>query len=254
MILAVDMGNTNIVVGGIDGEKIVFFERISTDGRQTSFEYAMEFKSILDLYHVEASAVEGHIISSVVPQLTDALADALKKLTGKDSIIVGPGIKTGLNILTDDPKGVGADLITVAVAVLEEYGAPAIMIDMGTATTIAVMDQKGNYLGGAVAPGMRASLAALVDNAALLPGISFEKPKKAIGRNTVDAMKSGIVLGNASMLDGIIDRMEEELGYECPVYATGGLSHTVIPLCRHKAVMDDTLLLKGLRVLYEKNR
>lgn len=254
MILAIDMGNTNIVIGCIDDEKIYFVERLSTAKSKTSLEYAMGFKTVLELYGIEYSDIEGAIISSVVPSLTKVLADAIEKIINKRPKIVGPGLKTGLNIHMDNPKQVGSDLIVDAVAGLSAYGAPLIVIDMGTATTMSVIDKDKNYAGGVIMPGLRLSVEALASGAAQLYNVGLEAPRHVIGKNTSDCMKSGIVVGNAACIDGMIDRFEEELGYPVKVIATGGLAKVVMPLCKHEIIVDDTLLLKGLNVIYDKNR
>ena len=253
MLLAVDMGNTNIVVGCVKNTKILFEERISTDISKTELEYAIILKNIFDIHDVEREMIEGAIISSVVPPLTGVLQNAVKKICGISPMVVGPGIKTGLNLLMDDPKSIGADLIVDAVAGIAGYGAPLILIDMGTATTITVIDRNGNYTGGMIMPGVRASLGALVKDTSQLPAISLESPGQVIGKNTIDAMKSGIIIGAACMIDGMIDRIEREIGYECRVVATGGLSTAVVPLCNHEITIDDELLLKGLDIIYRKN-
>ena len=169
-------------------------------------------------------------------------------------MLVGSGMKTGLNIIMDNPKTTGSDMIVDAVAALREYPAPLIVIDMGTATTMSVIDPAGNYIGGVILPGLRISLDTLSSRTAQLPQISLETPGKVIGKNTIDCMRSGIMYGTASMIDGIIDRMEAELGEKTTVIATGGLSRFVMPLCRHDIIIDNALLLKGLFILYQKNR
>lgn len=254
MILAIDMGNSNIVIGCIDDNKSYFEERLSTDKSQTALEYAIEFKSVLEIYHIDAKQIEGAIISSVVPPLTNIVKQAVEKIIGKSPLIVGPGIKTGLNLQMDNPKSVGSDLIVDAVAGITEYGAPLIVIDLGTATTMSVIDKDRNYVGGSIMTGLRLSMEALSSQAAQLFNVSLDVPNKAIGKNTTDCMKSGLVLGNAACIDGMIDRMEEELGYQTTVIATGGLAQTVIPLCKHNILIDDSLLLKGLKIIYDKNR
>ncbi len=254
MILAIDMGNTNIVIGCIDDEKTYFVERLSTDKSKTALEYAMGFKTVLELYAIDTNEIDGAIISSVVPPLVNVLCEAVAKITGKQPKVVGPGLKTGLNIKMDNPKSVGSDMIVDAVAAIKEYGAPLIIIDMGTATTLSVVDQGRNYVGGAIMPGVRLSMEALASNAAQLYRVSLEKPKKAVGKNTIDCMKSGLLLGTACSIDGMIDRMEEELGCRTTVVATGGLSKVVIPLCRHEIIVEDDLLLKGLKIIYDRNR
>ncbi len=253
MVLAIDMGNTNIVIGCIAQEKILFVERLCTDLSKTELEYAIGFKTVLELYGIESKDIEGAIISSVVPPLTHIVEAAVAKIIGKKAMVVGPGIKTGLNILMDDPKGVGADLIVDAVAGISKYGAPLIIVDMGTATTISVIDQNKNYIGGMIIPGLKVSLESLVNRTSQLTRISMDPPKKVIGKNTVDSMKSGIILGNASMLDGMLDRIMDELGYQAKVIATGGLAGVLIPLCKHDVIIDDELLLKGLSIIYNKN-
>ncbi len=254
MILAIDIGNTNIVIGCIDQEQIYFVERVSTDREKTALEYAVVFKSVLELYNIDPHETEGSIISSVVPPINHAICDAVKKIIGKEPMLVGPGVKTGLNIVIDNPAQLGSDLVVNAVAALKEYQPPLVIIDMGTATTISAVDSKGNYLGGSIIPGVRVALDSLVNRTSQLSRISLDAPKKAIGRNTIECMKSGSILGNAAMLDGMIDRFEEELGTDATVVATGGLSQFIIPHCTHEIIYDDGLLLKGLWYIYERNR
>lgn len=254
MILAIDMGNSNIVIGGIDSRQTYFVERVTTNHQKTGLEYAINIKNILEIHGIDKSQIEGAILSSVVPPLNAAISSAVKKLFGFHPKLVGSGMKTGLNIIMDNPKTVGSDMIVDAVAASRDYPLPAIIIDMGTATTMSVVDKNGNYIGGVILPGLRVSLDSLSSKAAQLPSISLDIPPKVIGKNTIDCMRSGIMYGSASMIDGIIDRMEEELGQTAAVIATGGLSRFVVPLCRHAIHYDDDLLLKGLLILYEKNQ
>ena len=254
MILAVDIGNSNIVLGCIEDRKIKKEARIATDLIKTSDQYCAELKNMLDLLEIPVDSIEGSIISSVVPPLLNSFKTAIRKLTGKVPLVVGPGIKTGLNILLDNPALAGGDLIVAAVAALAEYPAPMLIIDMGTATTITAIDEKKNYLGGCICPGVKISAEALSGRTAQLPAISLEAPKKAIGRNTIDSMRSGLMMGAAAMLDGMIDRMEEELGHPVTVVATGGIARFVIPMCRREIHYDKDLLLKGLLRLYENNK
>ena len=253
MILTIDIGNSNIVLGGVKDDQIVFEARLRTEATKTSDEYCLDVKSLMDVYGVEAAQVEGAIIASVVPQVLNSFQTAIKKLTGKTALVVGPGLKTGLNILLENPGQTGADLVVGSVAALREYEAPLTVIDMGTATTVSVLDKNGAYIGGAIIPGVKISMDALTDRTALLPGLQLDQPKRAIGRNTVDAMRSGIMMGTACMLDGIIERMEEELGYKTKVIATGGIAKFIIPLCRREMVYDKDLLTKGLVTLYKEN-
>lgn len=254
MLLAIDIGNTNIVLGCIEGHTIIHEARLATDLIKTSDQYCMDLKNLILLYEIDVKSIEGVIISSVVPPVLNSFKTAVMKLTGIRPMVVGPGIKTGLNILMDNPSQIGSDLIVAAVAALREYPAPIIIIDMGTATTMSVIDANRAYIGGCICPGVRISSEALTARTAQLPAISLEAPHKAIGKNTIDCMKSGVMLGAACMLDGMIDRFEQELGQKTSVLATGGISRFVTPMCRHEIIYDKNLLLKGLTILYENNR
>lgn len=253
MILAVDVGNTNIVIGGVEGETILFEARLRTDATKTSDEYCVDLKMLLDVYKVQWDAIEGAIIASVVPQVLNSMQTAIMKLTGKASLVVGPGLKTGLNIKVENPAQTGADLVVGSVAALREHKPPMIVIDMGTATTMVVLDETGALIGGCICPGVKVSLDALTERTALLPGLQLDRPKHAIGRNTIECMRSGIVMGNASMLDGMIDRMEAELGQKTNVVITGGIAKFIAPLCKHTMIYDRDLILKGLAALYREN-
>ena len=253
MILTIDVGNSNIVLGAVQGNEIVFEARLRTDATKTSDEYCIALKMILDVYSLNSADIEGSIIASVVPQVSNSMQTAIRKLTGKAPLVVGPGLKTGLNIAIDNPAQTGADLVVGCVAALREHKAPMIIIDMGTATTMIVLDKNSAMIGGAIIPGVKISMDALTNRTALLPGLQLDQPKKAIGRNTIDCMRSGLMLGSACMIDGMIDRMEEELGYKTTVIATGGIAKFVLPMCRHEIVYDKDLLVKGLAALYREN-
>lgn len=253
MILAIDIGNTNIVLGGLEGEKILFEARMATDLIKTSDQYCAELKSMLALFEVTPEAISGSIISSVVPPVLNSFKTAIRKLTGKACLVVGPGIRTGLNIRMENPAEVGSDLIVAAVAAIAEYGAPLLLVDMGTATTITAVDETGTFVGGCICPGVKISMEALTGRTAQLPGISLDEPQKSIGKNTRDCMRSGIMFGAAAMLDGLLDRMEAELGTPVKVVATGGIARFVIPLCRRELIYDRSLMLKGLGLLYRRN-
>lgn len=253
MLLTVDVGNTNTVLGVYDGDDLKFISRFSTTRNTTGDEFAATVKSMLYLHGISEEEITGSIISSVVPQITNHLSNALAFLFGCAPLIVGPGIKTGLNIKIDNPAQLGADMLVDSVAVIAKYTLPCIVIDMGTATTITVINEKSEFIGGAILPGINISLDALSSRTAQLPGIALVKPKRAIGRNTVECMQSGLVLGNACMLDGMIDRFEEELGKKCSIVATGGLAPTVTSLTNHEIITDNNLLLEGLKILYELN-
>ena len=253
MILAIDIGNTNIVLGCIENDRILFEARMATDLIKTSDQYCAELKVMLSLFEVAPEDIDGSIISSVVPPVLNSFKTAIRKLTGCSALVVGPGIKTGLNIRMDNPSEVGSDLIVAAVAAIAEYGAPLLLVDMGTATTITAIDESGAFVGGCICPGVKISMEALTGRTAQLPGISLDEPRCAIGKNTRDSMRSGIMLGAASMLDGLLDRMEAELGTKVTVVATGGISKFVLPLCRRKMIYDRSLMLKGLKLLYARN-
>ena len=253
MILAIDVGNTNIVVGCIDNHKTYFVERLSTDWQKTDLEYAISFKNVIDIYDIDTNIIEGAIISSVLPPISKTIKHSVEKLLNGPVLTIGPGIKTGLNIKMDYPTQLGSDLVVDAVSALQEYEPPLIIIDMGTATTMSVVDKNKNYIGGIIYPGIKVSLSSLTSHAAQLPDISLDTPKGVIGKNTVDCMKSGAIFGNASMIDGMIDRIEGEIGMNTTIVATGGLAQFIIPYCKHKIIYNDDLLLKGLLTIYRKN-
>ncbi|MBS6516696.1 MAG: type III pantothenate kinase [Clostridium sp.] len=254
MILAIDVGNTNIVIGCIDKEKCHFIERLSTVRVKTELEYAIDIKSVLDIYHVRPDEIEGGIISSVVPQITTNIKLAAEKILKKEILVIGSGIKTGLDIRIDDPGQLGADLVAASVAGIAEYPLPLMIFDMGTANTVCVIDREKRYLGGMIYPGLGVSLDSLTAHASQLSGISLEAPERVIGRNTIDCMKSGVIYSAAAAMDGIIDRIQEEMGEKLTVVATGGLAKCIVPHCRREVVLDDDLLLKGLLILYDKNK
>lgn len=253
MNLAVDVGNSHIVVGLFEGERLLAAERVATDRSATDFQTAVLLKDALAAHGAAPEDLRGGIISSVVPSLTPALAGAMELLAGIRPLVVGPGLKTGLDVVTDVPAAVGADRIVDAVAARALNGAPVVTVDMGTANTVSVVDGAGRFLGGIIMPGLRLSMEALTRTASLLPQVSLEPPARVIGRNTAESMKSGLILGAAATLDGILDRVERELGVPFPAVATGGLAPTVLPFCRRKLIHDPDLLLKGLVMLYNMN-
>jgi type III pantothenate kinase len=254
MLLAIDIGNTNIVIGCIQDDQIVFKARIATDRTRTSDQYGVEIKNMIEALGSKISDISDCIISSVVPPVFNSVRTGVIKIIGKQPMVVGPGLKTGLNIHVDVPSQVGSDRIVIAVAALAEYQAPLILIDMGTATTIEVVEPENRYLGGVIFPGVKVSLDALTSRAAQLPGISLDQPKQVIGKNTVDCMRSGTMYGNAAMIDGLVERMEEELGHKSTIIATGGLARFITPLCKRDIIVEKDLLLKGLNLLYKKNK
>lgn len=254
MILALDVGNTNVVLGCFKNNELIFESRVSTDLSKTEYQYAVEFKSILEMGNINIAEIDGCVLSSVVPPLVTILKKTVKIICGLPPMVLVSGLKTGLNIKLDNPAQLGSDQVADAVAAINEYPLPAIIFDIGTATTVSVIDEKANYLGGMILPGIKISQEALSSRTSQLPKISLEPPKNTIGKNTIDCMKSGAIYGNAAMIDGIIDIMEKELGQSATAIATGGLSDSIVPYCNHKIIIDNGLLLKGLKIIYDKNK
>ena len=253
MILTIEIGNSTITLGGVEGDEIRFECRINTDRVKTSDTYCIDLKTLFEIYGIDLNHIEGVIISSVVPQVLNSVRTAIRKLLNLEPLVVGPGLKTGLNIRLENPGQMGADLVAADVAALSEHKPPLIVIDMGTATTMTVLDPNGAHLGGCVCPGVKISLEALTGQTSLLPGIQLDSPKQALGRNTADAMRSGIMFGTAAMLDGMIDRFQTETGWDFTIVATGGLARHIVPLCRHGILYDRHLIIKGLAKLYRDN-
>ena len=251
MLLLIDIGNTNIVVGCYENEKITQEARLATDALKTSDQYCMDLKNLLSLYEIERASVTGVIISSVVPPVLNSVRTAVMKLTGKKPLVVGPGIKTGLNILLDNPASVGSDLVVGAAAALAMHAPPLIIIDMGTATTMTVIDREARVLGGAIIPGVGISLEALASGTSQLPHISLDAPKKCISTDTIEAMRSGSVYGTAAV--GINVYKMRWAGVLISGLL-GGLGGIVIPHCRREVIYEKNLLLNGLWELYQKNK
>lgn len=254
MLLAIDIGNTNITLGVYDNDVLCFTARIATAQGTTADQYAVEIKNILELHGLEFTRIEDCIVSSVVPSVGGAVCNAVSLLCDIVPLELGPGVKTGLNIKIDNPAQLGADLVAGAVGAISEYTLPCVVIDMGTASTISVIDENGAYIGGVISAGVNLTLRALNQNTAQLPSIDISAPKSVIGSNTVDCMKSGVVFGTAAMLDGLLDRIADELGITPTFVATGGLSKEIISYCKNDIIYNANLLLDGLREIYEKNR
>lgn len=253
-LLAVDMGNTNIVVGVLNETEVVQSIRLSTDRRKTNFEFLIQLRQLLEVFHIDVKDISDGILSSVVPELTLQVSWAMEQLLGKKILTLGdPEVKTGLVIDIENPSTLGKDRIADAVGALHEYPVPLMIVDMGTATTISVISKEKKHIGGMIIPGVRTSLNSLSEHASQLPFIPIEAPNHLIGRNTVDCMKSGVLYGNASMIDGLIDRIAEQIGEEPTVVATGGLSQLITPYCKHRVIYEENLLLKGLYYIYEEN-
>lgn len=254
MILAIDVGNTNIVLGVYQNDKLKIHWRIKTDRNKTEDEYGMLIKHLLDDNQLSFGEINGVIISSVVPPLIYALERMAKKYLDLDPIIVGPGIKTGLKIGLENPKEIGADRIVNTIAAIEKYGTPLIVIDFGTATTFDYIDENGIYKGGAIAPGIGISTEALYQRAAKLPRIELVKPQSVIGRSTVEAMQSGIIFGFVGQVDAIVERMIAQSKVKPTVIATGGLAILIASESKTIEEVDSLLTLEGLRIVYNKNK
>ena len=253
MLFTIGINNTMTELGLIDGGKILAKDRISSVRGKTALEYSVLFRAFMDMNKVSPERITGAILSSVVPYLTDIVQDAVKRTTGCAPLIVGPGIRTGLKIRIDDPKQLGADIAARTVGGIERYGTPLILINMGSATTFSAVNGKGEFVGTVIVPGVGVSLNALVEATSQLPGIDLNAPKRVVGTNTVDSMKSGAVFGQAAMIDGLVSRISGEMGIEPVVVASGAYAATVVPCCRTKITVDEDLLLIGLRAIYEKN-
>lgn len=253
MILAIDIGNTVLTLGGFDGDEITFVARFSTDRAKTKDELAILFLEALSLYNVKKDSIEGVVVASVVPPLNDSVRNAVRFVFGKEALFVGPGTKSGIGIQCDIPSSVGADIIAACVAVCSIYGGPAIVIDMGSATIMTVINEKGAFVGTSIMPGVLMGLSALAEHTAQLPYVSLDLPKNVIEKNTADCMRSGALYGNAAMIDGMIERIGEQFGRDLALYATGTMAEKVIPLCRHSITVDVHLVLKGLSIIYKKN-
>lgn len=254
MILTIDVGNTNIVLGAFEGDRLLCSSRCATDRSKTEDEYALLFRGMLSLYGIEAEHIEGGILSSVVPVLKMVIPRAVELMCGKKMLVVGPGIKTGLNIRLDTPSQMGSDLLVDAVAAKSLYKPPIVVFDMGTATTASVIDRRGDYIGGMIIPGLRVAVDSLSSRTAQLPYINFAPPRALIGKNTEECMQSGAVYGCAAMMDGLVDRFEAELGEPVTAVLTGGLAPVIAPLCTRKVHVQPELMLLGLKILYDKNR
>lgn len=254
MVLTVDIGNSNINFGVFSGDEIRFVARIATESAKTEFEYAGAISNAISLSGITKDEIDGAIISSVVPPLNNVMKCAVKLIYGINPLLVSPGVKTGIKIHCDNPSSVGADIICACVAAHYLYGSPSLIVDMGTATKMMVMNGDGAFIGVSIIPGVMVSLDALAKRTAQLPMVSLEAPRNVIGKNTADCMRSGVVFGNASMVDGMIDRIFDEVGTPLPVYTTGGLASVITPYCKHKITYDEYLVLKGLNIIYKKNQ
>ena len=253
MIITFDLGNSDLVLGAFENDSLIALMRTHADRFKSVDEYANTIKELLFSRNIEISAVKGTIISSVVPELTRVLRGAIKRLFAIEPIILAAGVKTGLKIQTDNPSEVGTDLISDSVGAIIKYGYPCIIADLGTASKIILINKDGAFAGCLIFPGVKLASDALISIASQLPTITLTLPKKVVGTNTPDSMNSGIINGNASMIDGIVQRIEEEIGYKCKHVLTGGLSKTIYPACREEYVLDRELCLNGLYSIWKRN-
>ena len=255
MLLAIDIGNSYVVIGCLnENNETVRLFRMVTDLKKTEDEYASGMKTILEYNGVDCADFEGAIICSVVPPLTEIFRCAVEKTIGRRALVVGTGVKTGLNIMIENPGSLGSDIVAASVAAMQDFPLPVIVFDMGTATTITVVDKGNKYIGGAIVPGVVLSMNALSAGTSLLQKVPIEAPKKCINTTTTESMQSGAVYGNAALMDGMIDRFEQELGCKASLVATGGIAAKIVPHCTHEIVYDENLLLRGLGIIYKKNK
>lgn len=255
MLLAIDVGNSTTSIGLFDQKReLRFLASLDTDSKKTADQISVDLMNLFTLYGYSVSDVTGAIFCSVVPPINFMMGKALTRLLGKAPMMVGPGVKTGLNIRMEIHSQLGADIVADAVSALSKYPTPTVVIDMGTATTIGLISADRSYQGGLLLPGVRISLDALSGHAAQLPDISLQHPKTLIGKNTEDCMRSGIVYGTAAMLDGLIDRIEEQVGQKVTAVATGGNAPVIVRYCRREIIYDKYLLMEGLWQIYEKNK
>lgn len=254
MILAVDIGNSSVIAGCADQQQQRIIGRLAAGLHKTEDEYAVDFLRLMEMASLSPADIQGAIVASVVPPMSEIIREAIRKVTGKHPLLVGPGVKTGLNILIDNPGQLGSGLVVNAVAAIEKYPKPLIVLDMSTATVVSVIDRQGRYIGGMICPGVLLSLDALATGTSQLPRIGLEAPENVVGRNTVDAIKSGAIFGSAAMIDGLIDRIEEELGEEATLVSTGRLSGYITPYCTRKIIYDESLLMRGLWLIWQKNQ
>jgi type III pantothenate kinase len=254
MLLTIDVGNTNIVYGLFQESRLRHQFRVESARGRTADEYAVQLRALLDMHSVDRDRVEAAIIACVVPSLTEPMVELVRRAFGRDAMVVGPGTRTGMAILIENPREVGADRIADAVAGFDRAKGGVIVVDFGTSTNFDCVTPKGEYLGGVLAPGLQISADALFARAAKLPRVEIAKPPRVVGKNTVHAMQSGIVYGYVGLVDGIVERLKAELDYPCAVIATGGLAPLIAPLSRTIVEIDDVLTLVGLRILYERNR
>lgn len=253
MLITIDIGNSYVSFGGYEGDELLFVSDIVTDNKKSEDQYAVEIGNVMGLYKIDIEKIDGGIISSVVPELTEVIKGAIKKLCCITCLVVGPGVKSGINLNIDNPAQLGADMVAEAVAVINKYSCPAIICDLGTVTVLSVIDKNENFNGVVIAAGVGTTSDGFSKNTALLPHVSIEQPKKIIGKNTVSSIQSGLIHGTAAMIDGLITRIERELGEKATIIATGKMTERIIPHCDRDILISEYLVFEGLRLIYLKN-
>ena len=253
MLITIDIGNSYISFGGYEKDKLVFVSDIVTDNKKSEDQYAVEIGNIMSLYKIKPEKIDGGIISSVVPELTGVIKKAVFKLCAIECLVVGPGVKSGININIDNPAQLGADTVAEAVAAIDKFSCPCIICDLGTATVLGVIDKNKNFNGVIIAAGVGTTSESFSKNTALLPHVSIEQPKRLIGKNTVNSVQSGLIYGTAAMIDGLIERIETDLGEKTTVAATGKMAGKIIPNCKRDIIISEYLVFEGLRLIYMKN-
>lgn len=253
MLITIDIGNSYVSLGGFEGEELIFRSDIVTDSKKSCDQYAVEIKNIMSLYEIEIENITGGIISSVVPELTGVIKGAIKRLSGVDCLVVGPGVKSGININIDNPAQLGADTVAIAVGAISKFDSPLVVCDLGTATVLGVIDKNKNLCGAIIAAGVGTTSEGFSKNTALLPHVSIDTPKRVVGKNTVSSVQSGLIYGTAAMIDGLVERIESEMGFSATVVATGQMTGLIIPHCDRDIIISEHLVFEGLRIIYEKN-
>ena len=254
MILTVDIGNASVSMGIFKDNELLFTANMSSSRNNTREQYAIEIIEILSLYGIKRDDFEGAAICSVVPEMSNTVREAVRMAVGCDALMLGPGVKTGLNIRIDEPNQLGEDFVAEAVAACKRAKSPCLIIDLKTATKISIIDNNNTFIGAIICPGVEISVKALSDKTSQLPRIGISAPEKVIGRNTTDCMASGIIYGTASMIDGLCMRVEKELGEECTVLATGAFAENIVPHCKRNITICPNLIFEGLKLIYDKNK
>lgn len=254
MLITIDIGNSYVSFAGYEEEKLTFRSDIVTDSKKSADQYAAELFNIMSLYKIDPQNITGGIISSVVPELTGVIRASIKRLSGVECLVLGPGVKSGININIDNPAQLGADTVAIAVGAINKFPCPLIVCDLGTATVLGVIDQNKSLSGVIIAAGVGTTSESFSKNTALLPHVSIDTPKRVVGKNTVGSVQSGLIYGTAAMIDGLIERIKEEMGFSATIVATGTMTERIIPHCKRDIIIADDLIFEGLKIIYDKNK